>query len=135
MLLRDRAGRIQSKEISICDGCGVDGITSLASLRSRSLDKDGLQGTEDIMRIVAAAFFYPLLWLRNVVFLLGCLVSGLGTMAAVVAVVVSLFSKHRFWLPAGLFAIGSFISFLLLQVYDSVLFWLNPTGRSLTLYQ
>jgi hypothetical protein len=87
------------------------------------------------VRILAAAFFYPMLRLRGVVFLFARLVNGVGIIAAVVMVLVSVFSKHRLWLPAGLFAVGSFVSFLLLQVYDSILFWLNPTGRSLILYQ
>jgi hypothetical protein len=87
------------------------------------------------MRFLAAAVFYPMLWLRGVVFLLCRLASGLAIIAAVVMVLVSMFTKYRFWLPAGLLAVGSFLSFLLLQVYDSILFRLNPTGRMLVLCQ
>jgi hypothetical protein len=88
-----------------------------------------------MVRILAATVFYPMLWLRSVVFLLCHLISHLGIIAAVTMALVSLLSKHGFWLLAGLFAVGSFISFLLLQIYDSILFWLNPTGRRLVLYE
>jgi hypothetical protein len=87
------------------------------------------------MRIVAALVFYPMLWLRGLVLFLGRLLSGFASIAALVMLLVSVFTRHRFWLLACMFALGGFLSFLLLQLYDSILFRLNPTGRTLILYQ
>jgi hypothetical protein len=87
------------------------------------------------MKYLAAAIFYPMLWMRGFVLTLGRLVSGFAAIAAIVTGLVSLFTRYRFWLPAGLFALAGFIIFLLLQLYDSILFRLNPSGRTLILYQ
>jgi hypothetical protein len=87
------------------------------------------------MRIVAAFVFYPMLWMRGLVLFLGRLVSGFASIAAFVMLLVSIFTRHRFWLLACMFALCGFLAFLMLQLYDSILFRLNPTGRSLILYQ
>ena len=42
--------------------------------------------------------------------------SGLAIIAAAVMVLVSMFTKYRFLLPAGLLAVGSFLSFLATEV-------------------
>jgi hypothetical protein len=52
-----------------------------------------------------------------------------------VMLLVSVFTRHRLWLLAGMFGLCGFLAFLLLQLYDSILFRLNPTGRTLILYQ
>ncbi len=87
------------------------------------------------MKYLAAAVFYPMLWMRGFVLALGRLLSGFAVITAIVIGLVSLFTRYRFWLPAGLCAIAAFIIFLLLQLYDSILFRLNPSGRTLILYQ
>ena len=87
------------------------------------------------MRIVAAFVFYPMLWMRGLVLFLGRLVSGFASIAALVMLLVSVFTRHRLWLLAGMFGLSGFLTFLLLQLYDSILFRLNPTGRTLILYQ
>ena len=87
------------------------------------------------MRILTLVVFYPMLWLRGLVLVLGRLVSGLAGLAAVLMVLASIFTRHRLWLPAGILALLSFFTFLLLQIYDSILFRLNPTGRTLILYE
>jgi hypothetical protein len=90
---------------------------------------------EDIVKYLAAVVFYPMLWLRGLVLAVGRLVSGLAIIAAIVIGLVSLFTRYRLWLPAGLSALAGFIIFLLLQLYDAILFRLNPSGRALILYQ
>jgi hypothetical protein len=90
---------------------------------------------EITLKYLAAAVFYPMLWMRGLVLALGRLVSGFSVIAAIVIGLISLFTRYRFWWPAGLFAIVGFIIFLLLQLYDSILFRLNPSGRTLILYQ
>jgi hypothetical protein len=90
---------------------------------------------ENTLKYLAAAVFYPMLWMRGLVLAVGRLVSGFAVIAAIVIGLISLFTRYRFWLPAGLFAIAGFIIFLLLQLYDSILFRLNPSGRTLILYQ
>jgi hypothetical protein len=87
------------------------------------------------MRLIATLVFYPMLWLRGFVLFLGRLVSGFASIAALVMLLVSAFTRHRFWLLAGMFGLCGFLTFLLLQLYDSILFRLNPTGRTLILYQ
>lgn len=87
------------------------------------------------MRILASMLFYPMLWLRGIVVIVGHVISSAGMLIAVILVAMSCLTRHRWWLEAGLFALASFIAFLLLQVYDALLFRLNPTGRTLILYQ
>ncbi len=58
------------------------------------------------MRILTVVVFYPMLWLRGLVLVLGHLVSGVAGLAAVVMVLSSVFTRHRFWLPAGLLALS-----------------------------
>ena len=90
---------------------------------------------EDMVRYLAAAVFYPMLWLRGFVLAVGRLASGVAIIGAVAIGLVSLLTRHRLWLPAGLSVLAGFIIFLLMQLYDAILFWLNPSGRTLILYQ
>lgn len=90
---------------------------------------------EITMRILASVLFYPMLWFRAIVLIVGRFVSSVGMIAAVIMALVSCLTIHRLWLEAGLCTLGSFIIFLMLQIYDSILFRLNPTGRTLILYQ
>jgi hypothetical protein len=90
---------------------------------------------EGIVKYLAAAVFYPMLWMRGFVLALGRLASGFAVIAAIVIGLVSFFTRYRFWLQAGLSAIAGFTIFVLLQLYDSILFRLNPSGRTLVLYQ
>ena len=79
--------------------------------------------------------FYPLLWLRGVVVFLTRVVSVLAMMAAVAVGLGAIFTHQNLWLLAGVCAAGSLLAFLLQQLYDSLLFRLNPTGRMLILWR
>lgn len=85
------------------------------------------------MQVLRALLFYPLLGLRGLFILLARVVSVLAMMAAVTMGVAAIYSHQNFWLIAAVCAIGSFLVFLLQQLYDSLLFRLNPTGRTLFL--
>jgi hypothetical protein len=87
------------------------------------------------MQLLRGLVFYPLLWLRDVVVLLTRVVSVLAMMAAVAVGAGAFFTHRNLWLLAGVCAICSFLAFLLQQLYDSLLFRLNPTGRTLILYR
>jgi hypothetical protein len=87
------------------------------------------------MRLIAAFIFYPMLWMRGLLLPLLYLASSLAFAAAALAAVLSIFGRHSFWPGTAIFAAASFLSFVLGQLYDSILFRLNPTGRTLILYQ
>jgi hypothetical protein len=87
------------------------------------------------MRILRGLVFYPLLWLRGLVVVLSRVVSVLGMLAAVAVGTGSLLSHQNLWLLTGICAAGSFLAFLLLQLYDTVLLRLNPTGKTLLFFR
>jgi hypothetical protein len=87
------------------------------------------------MRILRGLVFYPLLWLRGLVVVLSRVVSVLGMFAAVAVGTGSLLSHQNLWLLAGICAAGSFLAFLLLLLYDTVLLRLNPTGKTLLFFR
>jgi hypothetical protein len=76
-----------------------------------------------------------MLWLRGLVIALGRAVSGLCTISGIVAAGISLFSQYHYWAIAGGLILAGFLSFLFLQIYDSILVRLNPTRRTFFFYQ
>jgi hypothetical protein len=87
------------------------------------------------MRVLRLLVFYPFLWLRGPLVVLSRVVSVLGMLAAVALGTGSLLSHRNLWLLAGICAASSFLAFLLLELYDTVLLRLNPTGRTLVFFR
>jgi len=73
------------------------------------------------MKFLAAAVFFPMLWLRGLVIVLGRALSTLLSLGGVIA--------------AGLSLLTRFLAFLGMQLYDSILVRLNPTQRTFLFYQ
>ncbi len=87
------------------------------------------------MTFFESVLFYPMLWFRAIVLIIGRFISSVGLIAALIMALGSCITRHRLWLETGLCALISFVAFFLLQIYDSILFRLNPTGRTLILSQ
>jgi hypothetical protein len=87
------------------------------------------------IRALCGLVFYPLLWLRGLVVVLSRVVSVLGMVAAVAVGTGSLLSHQKLRLLAGICAASSFLAFLLLELYDTVLLRLNPTGRTMIFFR
>jgi hypothetical protein len=87
------------------------------------------------MKYLAAAVFFPMLWIRGLVIVLGRAISGLCTIAGVIAAGISLTTRYHCWMIAGGLCLAGLLSFMFLQVYDSILVRLNPTQRTFFFYQ
>src|ERR1039457_133366 len=71
------------------------GSTGLASRQGCGDNQRTNCGTEEIMKYLAAAVFYPMLWMRGLVLALGRLMSGFAVIAAIVIALISLFTRYR----------------------------------------
>jgi hypothetical protein len=87
------------------------------------------------MRVFRGLVFYPLLSVCGPVVVLSRVVSVLGMLAAVAIGTGLLLAHQNLWLLAGICAASSFLAFLLLELYDTVLLRLNPTGRTLFFFR
>jgi hypothetical protein len=87
------------------------------------------------MKFLAAAVFFPMLWLRGLVIVLGRALSTLLSLGGVIAAGLSLLTRHHYWLIAGMLCASGFLAFLGMQLYDSILVRLNPTQRTFLFYQ
>ena len=86
------------------------------------------------MRILKAIIFYPMLWLRGIFLLVGRLIGGLFFLGFIIFMCAKLLGvEYVSWWDVGLFGLFSFVIFLLLQFYDQILLWLNPTDNILIL--
>lgn len=83
------------------------------------------------MKLLKAALFYVLFYLRGLFMLAGRLLGGLLLLLCI----VSLFIKSYPWYASVVLGVLGFATFLLRQFYDQLLLKLNPTGNDLTLYQ
>jgi hypothetical protein len=75
-----------------------------------------------------------MLWLRTVILGLMRLVGGFFSLAGVIVLIVSAFSKYHNWLLGCALLALSFLSFMVRYFYDSLLLRLNPTDRVFFLY-
>ena len=82
-----------------------------------------------------AAVIFSLLWLRGVVIAVGRAISGLCTISGIIAAGVAAFTRYHCWAIAGGLILTGFLCFMFLQLYDSILVRLNPTGRTFLFYQ
>jgi hypothetical protein len=85
-------------------------------------------------RALRAFFFFPLLWLRRLFFGLSRLASGFFGLAGTVVLFISTCTRYHNWLLGGAMLAVSFLAFLAMFLYDSLLMSLNPTDRTFFFY-
>lgn len=86
------------------------------------------------MNIIKSLIFYPMLWLRTPVIMLGKIVGGLLFLGAVMVFFMEQ-DKEGYWTMQLTFVGLSFFFFMLNQFYDHILLKLNPTDSELFLSQ
>ena len=86
------------------------------------------------MRFMKAVIFYPMLWLRGIINLIGRFVAGLFLLGFIFVCCAKLLGvEYVRWWDVGLIGLMSFVIFLLLEFYDQILLRLNPTDNILIL--
>jgi hypothetical protein len=87
------------------------------------------------MKVMASLAFYPMLWLRGIVVMLGKLVVALFTLGFCFALGLKVFADEPLltWWMVAIAGVLAFGGFMLLELYDDILLKLNPTGKMLDL--
>ena len=81
------------------------------------------------MRFIKAIFFYPLLWVRRIL----KIILKITGVAFVLGSIFPFVAPDMHWGFGILFVVLGFLTFLLSQLYDQLLFKLNPTDTVLIL--
>lgn len=81
-----------------------------------------MRGLIGLLNVLRYAVFYPLMWLRPILYVACSGISGLSLLALLIAFVVRPEEHKILWALGGL----SFGTFLLGWVYDGLLLWLSP---------
>jgi hypothetical protein len=86
------------------------------------------------MKFLRGLVFFPMLWLRRLVLGIMRILSGLFALAGFVVLVVSAVTRYHLWLLGAALLLLSFLSFMAMYLYDSILISLNPTARTFFFY-
>ncbi len=86
------------------------------------------------MRFLKSLLFYPLLWLRGLVLLVGKLMSGFFMLGFLLVGGFKFAGELEVsgWIVA-FYAVAGVVVFTLVELYDQLLLRLNPTGYDLIL--
>ena len=86
------------------------------------------------MKFLRGLVFFPMLWLRRLVLGIVRMFSGLFALTGFVVLVVSAATRYHLWLLGVALLLLSFLSFMAMYLYDSILISLNPTDRTFFFY-
>jgi hypothetical protein len=86
------------------------------------------------LKFLRSLIFFPMLWLRTLMLGLMRLVGGVVSLAGMIVLIASAFSRYHNWLLGCELLALSFLSFMVRYFYDSLLLRLNPTDRVFLLY-
>ena len=86
------------------------------------------------MKFLRGLVFFPMLWLRRLVLGIVRILSGLFALTGFVVLVVSAVTRYHLWLLGAALLMLSFLSFMAMYLYDSILISLNPTNRTFFFY-